>query len=588
MKIQEYLKSSPLLFDGAMGTYFAKDQIGVRCEEANLTEPNRILAIHKAYLNAGAKAIKTNTFGANTIYLESDFAHVKEVILAGIRIAREAVSQKNAYLFADIGPVFDKKKSDILAQYKKIFDVFLSQEIDHFLLETLPSDNQILELCQYIKEQNPNAFILVQFAVTPDGYTKEGQSGYALYEKACQSPHIDAVGFNCVSGPLHLLEYMKTLPQDENTHLSIMPNAGYPTVIGGRTVFADNAEYFSDKLAQMVLSGAQIVGGCCGTTPEHIKKAAEKLKSLPTPLPQKKAVPFSKSPRGIATSKNPLFEQMNRGEKIIAVELDPPANSDIHFFMESAKSLVESGANAITIADCPIARMRADSSLLAAKLKRECHITPLPHMTCRDRNLNATKALLLGLSIEEVSNVLIVTGDPIPSAERDEIKGVYNFNSTKLARYITDLNQNTLKNPFTIYGALNINAANFDTELNRAKRKIENGVSAFLTQPLLSKAAFENLQKAYQTLPAKILCGIIPVVSYKNACYMDSEISGIRVCDEIKELYRDLSREEAEEMAISISGAICQKAASYCHGYYLITPFNRVSLVNRIIKTILS
>lgn len=584
MTVQEFLKTSPLLFDGAMGTYFAKEQTDICCEEANLTQPDKILSIHKAYIKAGAHAIKTNTFGANTIYLESDFTYVSSVIEAGYSLAHQAAEQQDVFIFADIGPVMDKKNSDILAQYKKIADVFLACGATNFLLETLPSDNQIHALCQYIKEKQPQAFIITQFAVTPDGYTKEGNSGYMLYHDACESPYIDAVGFNCISGPLHLLEYVRTLPM-KNKYISIMPNAGYPTVMNGRTIFADNAQYFSEKMQQIVLAGARIIGGCCGTTPAHIAKTAEQLAALS--LSTLAAVPPVKETIHLQkTIVNPLLNQMEDGKKIIAVELDPPANSDIQFFMESAQSLVKAGADVITIADCPIARMRADSSLLAAKLKRECHITPLPHMTCRDRNLNATKALLLGLSIENISNVLIVTGDPIPSAERDEIKSVYNFNSTKLARYITDLNQTLLKHPFTIYGALNINAANFEIELKRAHQKCKNGVSVFLTQPLLSKQALDNLQKAHETLPAKILCGIIPVVSYKNACYMDSEISGIRVEETIKDLYKDLSREEAEKLAITISRDICQKASPYCEGYYLITPFNRVALIQRIIEAI--
>jgi homocysteine S-methyltransferase len=183
------------------------------------------------------------------------------------------------------------------------------------------------------------------------------------------------------------------------------------------------------------------------------------------------------------------------------VELDPPKDDSGEKFMASARELAQAGVDAITIADCPIARPRMDSSLLACKLHRELGIDPLPHMTCRDRNLNATKALLLGLCMEGVHNVLTITGDPIPSAERDEVKSVYQFHSRKLARYVTSLNENELTTPFRIFGALNVNSHNFAIQLNMAREKVDCGITGFLTQPVLTEAALENLKLARETLP---------------------------------------------------------------------------------------
>jgi homocysteine S-methyltransferase len=277
---------------------------------------------------------------------------------------------------------------------------------------------------------------------------------------------------------------------------------------------------------------------------------------------------------------------LEQGKKIFAVELDPPKNAELGKFMSGAWTLKGAGVDAITIADCPIGRARMDSSLLACKLRRELDIDPLPHMTCRDRNLNATKALLLGLSVEGVDNVLVVTGDPIPSAERDEVKSVFNFNSRKLSHFIADLNQQELERPFHVFGALNVNARNFHVELARAKQKVEAGVSGFLTQPVLTAEALENLKLAHKTLDAKILGGIIPVVSYRNACFMQSEIAGITVAEEIIELYKDKSREEAEALAVKISARIAKEIAPYVDGYYLMTPFLRVNLMVQIMDEI--
>ena len=268
------------------------------------------------------------------------------------------------------------------------------------------------------------------------------------------------------------------------------------------------------------------------------------------------------------------------------MELDPPVDDDIAPFLEGVQALHKAGADAVTIADCPIGRPRADSSLLACKLKRELGVEPLPHMTCRDRNLNATKALLLGLSMEGVHNVLLVTGDPIPTENRDEVKSVFNFNSRKLARYVSGLNENTLRTPFRIYGALNLNARNFAQQLKIAREKEENGVSGFLTQPVLSAEALENLKLARETLHGRILGGIFPVVSHKNACFLNNEISGMRVCDEIVALYKGKEREEAEDLAVRISARVAREVEPYTDGLYLMTPFRRVALIKRILEEI--
>ena len=350
-----------------------------------------------------------------------------------------------------------------------------------------------------------------------------------------------------------------------------------------RTVFGGQPDYFAGQIAQIVQAGASIVGGCCGTTPEHIAQTAQALKE---PLPKCTVSAPKKLLKPAANASNSLWEKLEAGKRVIAVELDPPVDDDSAGFWEGVQALRGSGADAVTIADCPIGRPRADSSLLACKIKRDIGIEPLPHMTCRDRNLNATKALLLGLSMEGVHNVLVVTGDPIPTEDRNEVKSVFNFNSRKLARFVHMLNENTLRTPFRIYGALNLNARNFDVELRRAQEKEACGVSGFLTQPVLSAEALDNLKLAHKTLRGKILGGIFPVVSHRNACFLNNEISGMRVCDEIIHLYEGKDRDAAEALAVTVSTAIAKEIFPYTDGYYLMTPFRRVALMEHIIQNI--
>ncbi len=585
--IRAYIKENgPLLFDGAMGTCYAAlpGRTDQRCELASLTAPAEIAAIHRAYLDAGCRAIKTNTFTAGLELAQGQGETPALMIRAACRIAQECAAPYGAYVFADIGPAPEGAKLSRGEVYCWEADLFLAQGVDCFLLETLPTDDGVVQLARHLKGRCPNAFLIVSFAVAFDGATREGFSGEALFRRAAALPEVDAVGFNCVSGPHHLLEYIRGLDLTalDGRALSVMPNAGYPTVLGRRTAYQGTPDYFGDKLAQIAQAGAVIVGGCCGTTPKHIAQAAKALAEPPR-MPAAPG-PVRVPPARPNPNANTLAEKLDMGRRVVAVELDPPADDDISFFLDGVRTLNAAGADAVTIADCPIGRPRADSSLLACKIKRELGVEPLPHLTCRDRNLNATKALLLGLAMEGVHNVLLVTGDPIPSQDRDEVKSVFNFNSRKLARYVSGLNETALRTPFRIFGALNVNAANFEVQLRLAQEKEENGVSGFLTQPVLSREALDNLKLARETLKGSILGGIYPVVSYKNACFLHNEIAGMSISPEIIALYEGKGRDEAEELAVKISARIAGEIAPYTHGLYLMTPFRRVALMTRILE----
>jgi len=576
---KELREKSPLLFDGGMGTCFAEKFPGERCELANLIRPEEIAAIHRSYLKAGCRAVKTNTFTVSGDLAQGRAPLAEQLIEAACRLAVKEAEPYGAYVFGDIGPApagRDGCRADI---YIRQADLFLSWGVRHFLAETLSSDEGVPELARHLKGRCPDAFLLVSFAVAYDGTTREGYTGQELFRRASALEEVDAVGFNCVSGPRHLLEYIRKLDIG-GTLLSVMPNAGYPTVTGRHLIFQGTPDYFGSALSEIAQAGAGIVGGCCGTTPDHIAAARKALKEPLLPASPASLIETPK-PR---VPPNSLAEKLDRGQRAIAVELDPPVDDDITFYIEGVRALRDAGADAVTLADNPIGRPRADSCLLACKLKRELGVEPLPHMTCRDRNLNATKALLLGLSIEDVHNVLLVTGDPIPTAERDEVKSVFNFNSRKLIRYVRGLNESVLRKPFRIFAALNLNARNFDRQLMLAQEKEGAGAYGFLTQPVLSARALENLRLARQTLRGKILGGVFPVVSYKNACFLKNEISGMDVCDEIVSLYEGKDREQAEELAAAISTRIAREITPFTDGLYLMTPFKRVPLMVRLLK----
>ena len=582
--VRAHLARKPLLFDGGMGTYY-KAKPGTECEQGNLLDPAGVRKVHREYLAAGAEAIKTNTFGLPRMAAarQPDW---QALARAGWKLAAEAAGETGAAVFADLGPAPDTEAAPAGSIYTAVARCFVEQGARNFLFETLSSDAGVLEAVQAVKAQVPDAFVLVSFAVLPDGYTREGMYSKDLVRRMTESGIADAVGFNCVSAP----GAMRTLVQQLGSTalpLSVMPNAGYPVVTRTQVKYQGKPEYFAKELARIAAEGVRILGGCCGTTPAHIAALRAALDSLPAVEKAAPAVQVS-TPEAPTVEKDDAFlRKLNAGQKVIAIELDSPKNADLTGYLDGAKRLQAAGADLLTIADCPIARARMDSSLVACRIHRELGLCTLPHMTCRDRNLNATKALLLGLYAEGVREVLAITGDPIPTAERDEVKNVYQFNSRKLAQYIVSLagEGREMPSPMTVFGALNLNARNFEVELRRAGEKLENGMSGFLTQPVLSEQAVENLRRTRETLGerAKILAGIMPVVSQRNAIFMENEVNGIHVAEDIMEAFAGLDREQGEALGLEISLKMARETLPYADGFYLMTPFNRVALMERLI-----
>ncbi|MBQ3830623.1 MAG: bifunctional homocysteine S-methyltransferase/methylenetetrahydrofolate reductase [Spirochaetales bacterium] len=582
--IRQYLEKNILLFDGAMGTYLTSKDRSYRNapEAANLEKPELIRDIHMEYLQAGSMAITTNTFGANRQNFPDD---CDRIIERGYRLAEEAASKYNAFVFADIGPMdigaieLPEDVDESEHEYIRIAGRFLELGATNFIFETHSIPDGIPEAARFIKEKNPDAFIIASFAVLPDGFTRDGVFASQLAQIIGECQYIDAFGMNCIQDAVHMKEMASRLELNGKI-LSLMPNAGYPTVLSHRVFYEGDPAFYAQSVADMANVGARILGGCCGTTPLHIKMIS-KLLPKAAGTEGRKTVAADETADTVTSH---FWQKLTTGGRPIAVELDPPENASLAKFMAGATRLRDAGVDILTIADCPIARARMDSSLIACKVRRELELDVIPHMTCRDRNLNATKALLLGLYAESVRNVLLVTGDPIPTAERDEVKSVYQFNSRKLAAFVSELGRQTLPGGFHIFGALNVNARNFDVQLKLAKEKINKGMVGFLTQPVLTDTAVQNLKRAKEELDAYILGGLIPIISERNARFMDSEVNGISVSPEIIRQYVGKDRAQSEELAVEITTRIAKEIEPYVDGYYIVTPFNRTSLIERILK----
>lgn len=598
--IREYLKEHILITDGAMGTYYDRKKTENRrmAEEANLLEPELISRIHEEYLEQGARLIRTNTFAANHAMAlnrgigerpEQD-AYVKKVIQTGWKLASEAAAKRPEEIFvaADIGPVaetlFYDNEFDETEEYRFLADCFLECGAEIFNFETFSDIKAVVKAARYIKEKCPEAFVMVSFAANRTGYTTRGISISRLFSEAAQTEEIDSYGCNCLLGASHMYKLVKAQNLSPEKYIQILPNSGYQQIVRGQTGHADGVSYFAEKMEQIADLGVNILGGCCGTTPKHIRALCEKLEGK---KPQEKLPAAEKGTKDAVsqTRNNPFMAKLQRGEKVIAVELDPPFDQNAQKLIEGAFQLKQSGVDIITLADSPLARARADSVLLAAKVSATVDIPVMPHIACRDRNRISMHSTLLGAHINGIRNLMIVTGDPVPSGERDNTKSVFDFNSIRFMEYVKELNQDIfLQDAFSYGGALNQNQANVDKVIERMQKKIDAGLSWFMTQPIYSDEEVEKLARMKQELNTKILCGIMPLVSYRNAMFIKNEMPGIHVPDEIVAQYRpDMSRAEAEDVAVSISLSVMEKLEDVADGFYFMTPFNRVSLIRRII-----
>ena len=590
--IIDYIKNNILITDGAMGTYYSEltqDKV-FSCEFGNLNKPEVIKNIHNSYIDAGAKLIRTNTFSANTMNLNVPREKVREIIQAGFNIAKEVTLGRDIFVAGSIGPIInptpDNDKIDILEEYKFVVDSLLEVGCEIFVFETFSNVIYLEEISNYIKEKNIDAFILTQFAIMPDGFTRDGIGINRIEEEVKQIKNIDIHGYNCGSGPAHLYNSLKKLNKIEGT-ISVLPNASYPEVINERTIFVNNPQYFAEKMMDIKNLGAKILGGCCGTTPEHIRALTKKMLKDDNKDSNNLSV-ISTVKETVVRERNSFQDKLKNNEFVIAVELDPPFDTSIDKLMTGAKLCKENGIDLITIADSPMSKVRVDSVAIAAKIKREIGIDTMPHICCRDRNVNAIRSTLLAAHIEGIRNILAVTGDPIPAEERTVTKGVFNLNSFKLIDLISQMNNELFtEDKIKVGGALNLNVINKNSEVARMYKKFDNGATFFLTQPIYDDETIEFLKNLKKD-NVKILGGILPIVSYRNAQFLNNELPGVHIPDEyIKRFNMDMSKEEAEEVGIEMAVEIGNKIKPYVDGIYFMTPFNRVTMIMKIMEKML-
>lgn len=593
MNIREYLKKSKLIADGSFGTYYSQKYKTVDIPEyANITASQRISEIHTEYINSGAKLIRTNTFASNTYSLDCSIEQVKENIKAAYKIAKEAVEQsgKEIFIAGNIGPVpavFQPDFEAVEEEYYQIAKTFIDEGADILCFETFTQSEHIMPAIKRIKEEC-NPFIIVQFCVNQYGYSEAGESAERLVSETAFSKCVDAVGLNCGVGPAHMQQILSKINLNNNCFATAMPNAGYPLLVRNRVKYADNPIYFASKVNGMALLGADIIGGCCGTTPDYIREVAKTIDLTPTVKSDETSANNENEKPVIKKSFFRNADGTIKDKKLIAVELAPPFGADDKKLLEAAHMLKGLGVDVLTFPDSPSGRTRIDSVLMAQKVKNVTGFEVMPHICCRDKNAIAMRSTFLGASINDINNFLIITGDPIPVMARQVVKSVFNFDSVGLMRIADEMNSEALKDsPLTYGGAINQSRRRIESEIKRVQKKMEAGAEFFLTQPVFTAEDAERLRIVKEETGARILCGIMPLVSRKNALFMKNEISGVNVTDEVIERYpENADREDGENVGVELAKEMIAATRDFADGYYFSFPFNRTYLLKRIIEEV--
>lgn len=608
-KFLEKIDQRIIIADGGIGTLLYDQGIPFhRCYDSlNLSDPVRIERLHRSYIAAGAELIETNTFGANRIRLESFGLadKVESINRRGVEIARWAIGS-SGFVAGSISPLGKPLApiGKITAKFAK--EVFLEQAkalveggVDLLLLETFTNLNEAIIALEAARQavQNKGIPVWVQMTFTDEGKTLHGDKPELVARKLIEEG-ADGIGANCSMGPQLLLEVMERMAQVRNIRLSCMPNAGQPQMMNGRFVYLTSPAYLAEYAEKFRNLGVALIGGCCGTTPEHIASISKKIGGLnlkknnisePVVLDVIETQAVIESP----IERVPSFLQNLDKRFFVSVEIDPPRGVNPEKVIQGAILCKTGGIDCINVADSPLARARMSPLALSTILRDEVGIEIILHMSCRDRNSLAMQAELMGAHALKIRNILAVTGDPPTLGDYPSAKGVFELDSISLTSLISLLNQGndlsgrTLDTPcdFTIGVALNPSAENLDLEIEKLEKKLDAGAMFVMTQPVFELKTFETFLSNWKRKSTPFILGILPLRNAKHAEYIHNEVPGMIVPQKIRDRMFHASENGTNE-GIKIAQEILKEAKSMVQGSYLMPPFNRFEMAVEIIQVL--
>jgi methionine synthase I (cobalamin-dependent)/5,10-methylenetetrahydrofolate reductase len=589
MNFLDRLKNEILLADGAMGTLLYSFGTGTCIEELNLSHPDDIMGIHLAYVDAGADLIQTNTYAANYIKLQRYGLedHVKEINSSAVRLGRKAAGNQ-ASLLGTIGGNRGIKPSAVsLEEIKRSFReqlyCLLLEGVDGILLETY-YDLEEIQTVLTIARKETNLPIIAQVSLQEIGIMQDQTPINTVFEKL-EGLGADVVGLNCRLGPHHMIASFEQAEIPKKAYLSAYPNAGLPAYTDGKFHYEGDADYFRKSAQSFRNQGVALIGGCCGTTPEHIRAFASELKGL-KPVTNKQVIlrkeRIAVSSSHIIREYKPLQEVVKERPSVI-VELDSPRKLDTTRFFAGARALKAAGIDALTLADNSLASPRISNSAIGHLVKEKVGMRPLVHLTCRDRNIIGLQSHLMGLHTLGLHDLLAVTGDPARVGDFPGASSVFDLSSFELIDMIKQFNEGLSysgkelgqKGSFSIGAAFNPNVRSLEKAVLRMEKKIKFGADYFITQPVYSEKLLIQVHEQTKHLDAPVYIGLMPLTSSRNAEFLHNEVPGIKISQGILDTMAKLSNDpiQSKVEGIAITKGLIEAAAELFNGIYLITPF---------------
>jgi len=606
--------TKPIVTDGAMGTLLHERGVEIDAcfDELNLMEPAVVAEIHRDYIQAGAEIIKTNTFGANRTKLERHGLddRVGEVNAAAVNLAQRVVaaSFKEVFIAGDMGPLgvplapFGRMQVEEAREvYKEQAQVLVDAGVDLILIETMVDLYAVRAAVEAVRQVDPDMPIIASMTFTRDRRTLLGDTPQEVATKI-NDLNVDVIGVNCSGGPSQLLYILRQMVQEiPDGKFSVMPNAGFPEKSGGRIMYPAGPEYFHDYALSFWRSGAAVIGGCCGTTPAHIKVIAETIQKtsrdslVPVEVESEMKAEIELGPAG---EKSKLAQKLEEGKFVIAVEMDPPRGLSIHKRLAGASLLADAGADVIDVADSPMARMRMSPWAVCHLIQSQYKIETTLHFPTRGRNLLRVQGDLLAAHAMNIHNVFVVMGDPTAIGDYPDASDSYDLVPTGLIRLIkegfnsgVDHSGGQIGQPtnFFVGAALNLCPNKPEREIHVLRKKLNSGADFLLTQPVFdlqrARKFIEIYRNLYGPLNVPILVGILPLVTDRHARFLHNEVPGISIPDEIQQRMSSSGEESASEGA-RIAIELIQDLKTDFQGVYFMPAFNRYDMVAEIIDTI--
>src|SRR5882724_149891 len=589
------------VFDGAMGTMlYGKGMYINRCyDEINLSAPKMVLEIHQEYVKAGAEILESNTFGANRFKLTPHGLNeqLAEINYKGVKLARDA-ARAGQWVAGAIGPLGIRIEpwgptsvDEAKEAFKEQAEALLDGGIDLFIIETFTDLNEIHQAILAVRELC-DLPIVAQMTVLEDGNSSFGTSP-EIFTKRLEEWGADVIGLNCSVGPQIMLETIERMAQVTKRKLSAQPNAGLPKNVEGRNIYLASPEYIGEYAKRLILAGARFIGGCCGTTPEHIKQIVSGARMLSphkvSPFITVKDVekkeerpPVELVPREL---KSVFAKRIVEGKFVTSVEITPPRGADPKTVLDSIQILKDAGVDGVKIPDGPRAQMRMGAAWLALLVKQQVGMEPILHYCCRDRNLLAMQSDLLGMYAAGLRNILIITGDPPKMGPYPDATAVFDVDAIGLTNMATRLNQgldiggNPIGQPTGWHIGVGVNpgATDLDHEIRRFEWKVGAGAEYAITQPVFDVEKLITFMDRIKHCKIPVLAGIWPLTSLRNAEFMNNEVPGASVPPPIMERMRKpKTKEEGREEGLAIAREMLAQVRHIVQGAQVSAPFGKV------------